>query len=178
MQLKEIIKNTNLRNILSNFISLSFLQIANFILPLLTIPYLVRTLGMENYGMLAFATSIIMYFQVVSEYGFNLTATREVSVYRDNKEKIEEIYSAVTSSKVLLGIISFIMLTISMFFIERFAEEYLIIYLTFGIVIGQIFFPIWFFQGIEKMQFITFLNVQCIYSSNVFRILNLLKRNS
>ena len=173
MQLKEIINNTNLRSILSNFISLSFLQIANFILPLLTIPYLVRTLGMENYGMLAFATSIIMYFQVVSEYGFNLTATREVSVYRDNKEKLEEIYSAVTSSKIILGIISFIMLTISMFFIERFAEEYLIIYLTFGIVIGQIFFPIWFFQGIEKMQFITFLNVlsKIVFTALIFLLI-------
>ena len=83
------------KKFITNFFSLATLQGLNYILPLLTLPYLVRILGTEKFGILAFATAIVSYFIVLTDYGFNFTATREVSLNRESSEKLDEIFSSV-----------------------------------------------------------------------------------
>jgi len=157
--IKHKFKDKDNKVLLSNFFSLSILQVANFVLPLLTIPYLIHVLGIELYGLLAFSTALIMYFLILSDYGFNLTATREISVYRDNREKVIEIFSSVMSIKIVLMLLGFAVLSLIVFSFDKFRDDALIYYLTFGMVLGQIMFPTWFFQGMEKMRYISILNI-------------------
>lgn len=147
------------KKIINNFLSLASLQMVNNVLPLLTIPYLVRVLGPEGYGAIVFAQSFIQYFVILTDYGFNLSATRRISTYRNDHKKIVEIFSAVMSIKILLGLASFAVILILVSCVNKLNEDVVLYLLTFGTVIGSILFTSWFFQGIEDMKYITLLNV-------------------
>ena len=92
-KLKNIANTEDKKRLLSNFFSLSILQAFTYILPLLTLPYLVRVLGADKFGLVMFAQAFIMFFNLVVEYGFVLSATRDISIHRDDKAKITEIFS-------------------------------------------------------------------------------------
>ena len=158
-KLNKLIDTTEKKRFLGSFISLATLQGLNYILPLLALPYLVRTLGVDKFGALAFATAIIGYFVVLTDFGFNFTATREVSIFKGDTEKLKEIYSSVMSIKVILLGISLLILIGLTFFFDKFSADPILYYLTFGIVIGQVLFPVWFFQGMEQMKYITIINI-------------------
>ena len=157
-RIKQFFGNEDNKILLSSFISLSALQGVNLILPLILLPYLVRTLGMELYGLIAFSTAFVFYFQVLTDYGFNLTATREIAIHRNNQPKIIEIYNSVMIIKSFLLIACFIIMTIIVFSFKILRDNYEIYYLTYGIVIGNVLLPTWLFQGMEKMEYMTILN--------------------
>ncbi len=150
---------SNRKRLISNFLSLSSVQVANYVFPLITVPYLVRVLGPEKFGLLAFAQAFIGYFGLVTDYGFGLSATRSVSIHRDNKERVDEIFSSVVLIKAALMILSFLVMCIVVFSIPRFRAEWLVYIFTFGVVLGGVLFPSWLFQGLEKMKQIAIFNM-------------------
>ncbi|MFW1736289.1 MULTISPECIES: flippase [unclassified Acinetobacter] len=157
MSLRKFLKNKSV--FLKNFISLATVQGLNYLLPLLTLPYLVRVIGIEKFGVLSLATAVMAFFIVITDYGFNYTATREISLNKSNNKELIKIFNSVMIIKVILTILSLGILAILICFVQKFNQYALIYWLTFGSVIGQVLFPVWFYQGVEKMQFITVINV-------------------
>jgi len=147
------------KKITSNFLYLSVVQAANFLLPLLTFPYLVRTLGIEQFGSIMFAQAFIVYFSMIADYGFNLSGTREISIHRNNNKKIEQIFSSIMIARFWLIVIGFITMNIIVFSFEKFSQNWELYYLTYLMVIGTALFPVWFFQGMEKMKYISILSL-------------------
>lgn len=151
--------NEDYKRITGNIISLFSLQGVNYLLPLITFPYLTRVLGPEKYGLIAFAAAFIVYFQILTDYGFNYSATREISINRDNNEKLSKIFSSVLSAKFLLMILSFILMSMVIFSFDKFKTHWELYYFTFGLVIGNLLLSPWFFQGMEKLRYISLLNI-------------------
>ena len=110
IRLKELIfrlqKSKEGKTVVSNFGYLSLLQIAGYIFPLITMPYLARVIGASGFGKIAFASAIILWIQTIADWGFNFTATRDVAQNRDNKKKVSEIFSNVLWARCLLTFIS------------------------------------------------------------------------
>jgi PST family polysaccharide transporter len=145
--------------IAKNYVALLFIQGTNFILPLIIFPYLVRTLGSEKYGLVMVAQSVALFLTIIVDFGFNISATREVANLKNDKEKLSQFYWNVFSIKLVLIIITFLLLLGLIICVDKFSVDPLVYLFSFGLVLGQAIFPTWFFQGIEKMQVITIVNV-------------------
>jgi PST family polysaccharide transporter len=147
------------RRVVGNATSIMAVQAGSYILPLINIPYLLRVIGPEHYGLIAFSQAMMAYFVTLNDYGFNLSATRELAVHRDDPVLRSELYSAVMTIKCSLCLASFLILCALVHFVPRFHSNAPIFFASFGIVLGTMMFPQWFFQGIEKMYWISVANL-------------------
>lgn len=168
--LKPLLNTKNSRTIAGNYVALLFIQGANILLPLLTLPYLIRTIGTEYFGLVMIAQAIGVFLTIIVDFGFNISATREVSLLRENRDKLSQLYWNVFYIKFTLVLIAFIIIILLVTTIPRFKAESLVYILSFGMVLGHAIFPTWFFQGIEKMKVITFINVlaKILFTASVF----------
>ena len=87
----QLSSNKDVKVLEQNFAYLTILQIAGFILPLITLPYLASVVGLEGFGRIGFASAIIIWVQTISDWGFSYTGTRDVSRNRDNIVILSEI---------------------------------------------------------------------------------------
>lgn len=154
-----IFKSLEKTNLIENFLSIGMLQFINMLLPLITFPYLVRVVGVDYFGLLSVVLSIVMLFNLFVEFGFNLSATKLVSVHRKDIKKVSEVFFSVYYSKTLLLFASIFILAFLSNRIDYISENLLLFYVTFGLVLGNLILPTWFFLGIEKMKYITIITV-------------------
>lgn len=144
--------------VLKSFSSLTILQISNYIFPFITVPYLVRVIGPDKFGLFNFASAFTAYFILITDYGFNLSAVREISVNKKSKN-LYIIFNSVIAVKILLFLVSLIPLSFIIFTVPQFRTNYLVYIAAYLYVIGTVMFPVWFFQGMEEMKYITIINV-------------------
>lgn len=161
---------TNRRIIFTNFFSLSGLQVANFLLPLVTLPYIVRVIGPEYFGLVNFAQAFVVYFALVVNYGFDYSATREIAIKRGKNDEIAGIVSAVLTAKFLLLAVSTVVYGLLVFSIPRFQDDLLLYVYTYLLVVGAAVFPTWLFQGMEKLTRTAIFNfiIKAAFTASIF----------
>ncbi|MGE5846853.1 MAG: oligosaccharide flippase family protein [Ignavibacteria bacterium] len=147
------------KKIFRNFFSLNLVQLSNIIFPLVTLPYVVRVIGVEKFGLVSFVQSFTMYFVIISDYGFNLSGTREISVNRNDAGRLSEIFSAVLLVKIFIGILCVSVVSILVCTFDIFKANWTLYMISTGIIFGSILFPQWLFQGMEKMELIPAVNI-------------------
>lgn len=144
--------------ILKNLSFLSILRFFNIGIKFLLVTYLIRVLGKVNYGVLTWLDSVIQYFIIFINFGFNVYAAKYIVENRTSVSNLNKITSTIFSVKLILYAISFIILYV-ISFLDPFSayKNYLWLFLIMGF--GEVFFPIWYFQGVEKLKLATYITV-------------------
>jgi PST family polysaccharide transporter len=142
-----------------NITSLVTLQGANYLLPLVTIPYLVRVLGPDNYGRIAFAQAFIQYFVMLTDYGFNLSATRDIARAQGDADTINRIFNAVLAVKFLTALAGFAVMSAIALAVPSMRGDYALFAVSYLAVAGNLLFPVWLYQGVQRMGYITAFTV-------------------
>lgn len=153
------VKSTDGKILLENFLSLSALQIIGMLLPLITLPYVLRVIGFEKYGIIVISAALVTYFTSLTDFSFKITAVRDVAVFKHSKVRLNYIYSKVVTIKLLFLLFSWTIISLIVYFYSPFFENRLIHFYSSLMLLGYVLFPEWFFQGIEKMRYITYLNL-------------------
>lgn len=156
-KLTYIIKN-NLK-VIENYAMMTILQFLNSFFYLLIYPYIIRKLGIENYGVFVFATGISAYFLFFINFGFDLPMTKAIAENIENSNEINKIFSQVFYGKIyLFGLATLIFLAL-LENIEILNKNALICSICYVTNISTIFFPQWFFQAVQNMKLVTFIQL-------------------
>lgn len=145
--------------LIGNLLSLSVLQGMNYVYPIVTAPYVIRVIGIQQYGLWATASVLLTYFQLFTDYGFNLSATREISVNRHDPRRVSQVFGTVMSIKAGLFLASALLMLALTWGIPALRQDRWLYLITFSGLLGSVLFPVWLFQGVEQMKYITYLHL-------------------
>jgi PST family polysaccharide transporter len=150
-----------LKNIVvfENYIFMTLLQVLNSLFYLLIYPYLISVLGIDNYGFYIFATSIISYFISFVNFGFDLPGLNEISKNSSCQHNKENVLSCIFTAKVYLNFIALLVFFILAIALPTIREVWHIYAILFLNTVVNIMFPVWFFQSIQKMRLVTYIQL-------------------
>lgn len=154
---KNLVKNNSV--VFKNFSYISILQIFVLIAPLITYPYLIRTLGAELYGWVILAQIVASYCSLIVDFGFNAVSAKHIAIHRNDRTKLSEIMSSILTIRLLLWICCLLLYVLAVYAITAYRAHFWLFVFSFGLTLNELLFPQFYFQGIEKMRYITMLNI-------------------
>ena len=149
----------NNKKVLENYFFMTLLQVLNSFFYFLIYPFLIRKLGVETYGLFVFATSITTYFIYFVNFGFDMPSTKLIAENIEDRKTINNTLSLIFSAKLYLFILSLLILIALCMIIPMLRKDYLVYILCFFQVISFVLFPQWYFQAIQNMRVVTFIQL-------------------
>jgi len=119
-------------------------------------------LGEFNYGTVAFVQAIMAYATIIINLGLDLSSVKDISCNRDNKDKLDEIVSSVLIIKFSIFCLICLLVCLSTLIVPYFISNRLLIVFSLSYCLMEIVFPIWYYQGIEKMKYITLIKLTSV----------------
>ncbi|MFD2203705.1 oligosaccharide flippase family protein [Shivajiella indica] len=154
-QFGNLIKNKSIQN----FIFLGFIQSSNILISLVSMPLLIQAIGVDQFGLVNLALSVIILLNILVGFGYNLSGPREVAINQKNKENLSHLVSNIIFSKVTLAFFAAALILVAVFAFNLFREYQIILVYSILLLFSEATLPLWFFQGMEKMKMISMANV-------------------
>ena len=153
--------------------SLYAVQGLNYLMPLLLLPFLLRVLGPEGYGSIMLAQSLMGYAAIVTDFGFNLTAARDISVARGDPGQVARIYWTTMAAKLLLLLLSGLLLAVVVLLTPAFRGNWPVFAAAGLLVVGNLVFPQWYFQGMERLKDVALAQAlaKCLVTAAAFALI-------
>lgn len=146
--LRQFTRNRLVKNTAALFV----VQVTTYAAPLIVLPYLSRVLSTDHFGLITYANAFTYYFLTLVDYGFNLTATRQIAIHKENSEKVSQIYSSVMAARTLLALLGFAIMTAVVFSVPKLRPNYDLFCLSYLAVLGDLLFPLFLFEGLQVME--------------------------
>ncbi len=156
--------------IVKNVFSIGAARLLSILFPLLVLPYLINTIGIDQYGIIIFALAFVAYFNTFVDFSFAISAVRSVSKNQNNTKKLNEIASQVISTKLLLLAFACLVGSILISSIPVFNEQSTIFFIVFSSLIGYSLSMEWFFNGLEKMEYTALMIIifKLLHAASIF----------
>ncbi|MBW3467532.1 oligosaccharide flippase family protein [Arthrospiribacter ruber] len=144
---------------IQNFIFLVIIQASNILISLISMPLLIQSIGVDQFGLVNLALSVIILLNILVGFGYNLSGPREVAIQQGNKEQLSHLFSNIISSKILMAACASLLILIGVYVLDLFKEYQTILVFSCLLLFSEATLPLWFFQGMEKMKLISIANV-------------------
>ncbi len=169
-QIVNKVSNHNLKTIFQNAGYLGVIEIVRLIMPFVALPYVLKIIGGENYGLAVYAQTIISYFMIFVNFGLDESAVKDVSINRNNVYELNCIVSRVLIIKGVLFAIGLLLLFVLIVSFPFFDTYKTLLLVAYGTCLSEVLYPVWFYQGIEKMKYMTIVKTTSIvfYTFTVF----------
>lgn len=142
-----------------NIAALGLVQLGNYLVPLLTLPYLTRVLGAEEFGRVIFVQGVIAFLILLVDFGFSWSTTKHIAAQRSNRHEVSRISCATWLVQWLLVVLSAAVIWMLTLYVPRMRVDASLYFWGFGIVLGQVLFPLWLLQGLEKMKAVALIQL-------------------
>ena len=152
---RKILKNNS--KVIENYFFMTILQILNMCFYLLIYPFLIRTLGQEGYGLYAYAASMVFLFITFVNFGFDLPAAQQVALHSDDKQVLRSVLSCVQTAKIYIEMIAVLCFAVIMLINPIMGNAPCVFWITFLQTLTFILFPQWYYQGLQKMKMVTYI---------------------
>ncbi|MGA9270394.1 MAG: oligosaccharide flippase family protein, partial [Lutimonas sp.] len=134
------------------------LQLLSYIMPLILVPYVSRTVGIERYGITEFSLEIALFFGAILLFGYDFTMSRKLSQNRNDWQIVNGLFWNVFYSRLLLSSILLPgFLGLGMLFLSELFTFEILLYCSL-FVVSRIFSSWWFYQGLERIKWIAWGN--------------------
>ncbi|MCC5938451.1 MAG: oligosaccharide flippase family protein [Lunatimonas sp.] len=144
---------------LQNFIFLSLIQASNILITLVSMPLLITSIGVDQFGLVNLAFSVMVIANIFVSFGFNLSGPRAVALNQQNPKRLSFLISHILGGKVLMATIATGTILLLIFGFNLFRDYQTILALSVLLLFSEATLPLWFFQGLEKMKLISVANV-------------------
>lgn len=148
---------SNNKKVMENYFFMTVLQILNMCFYLLIYPFLIRTLGQEGYGLYAYAASMVFLFVTFVNFGFDLPAAQQVALHSDDKQVLRSVLSCVQTAKIYIEMIAVLCFAVVMLINPIMGNAPCVFWITFLQTLTFILFPQWYYQGLQKMKMVTYI---------------------
>lgn len=156
----------NNSKVAENYVFMTILQVLNVCFYILIYPFVIRVLGAESYGLYAYAAALVMLFITFVSFGFDLPAAKRIAEHASDTGVKEQVLSEVTTAKILLEGIALVVFAVLFPVSAKMQAAPVLFSIVFVQTLSNIFFPQWYFQGIQRMRVVTYIQV-------CFRLLSL-----
>ncbi|MBN9298380.1 MAG: flippase [Filimonas sp.] len=147
------------KDLTKNFGALSVIQAANYFIPFIVLPLIVRIIGPDKFGLLNFLTAFVTYFILFINYGFDYSATRTIAGNKQNKEIVDTVFSEVLFTKIALFVVSILLFSILFFCIPQLHKNGFVSILIFAGCFANVLLPNWLFQGMGDLRRFALFNL-------------------
>ncbi len=171
--IKKITTHRDRKSLLSNFFNFVLFKVSQYVVPLITMPYIIRVIGLEYFGLVSLAQTIAMYFKIGADYGWSILGVQYIARVQKDARKKSEVVSNIFFIQFLLTMLGFILLTMLALFIGELRSEWQVFFAAYIFVPANMMIASWFFVGMEQVKFLNIVNLagRLVYLVLIFTLL-------